>query len=181
MKNAFVFFGLLFCNFVYTQQTAHQFSVPRIEGGITSLSAYSGKKILVITLPVSQSLQADSLLYSLDTLSAARTASLQVVAVTSLEDGYTDLVKPQLLAWYRSKLGSHVLITDGLLTKKSSGSGQHLLFRWMTNADQNEVFDIDAEAPGYKYFINESGILYGVLRPQSKMWGTSVQKTLNGQ
>lgn len=178
MKKIFVFLGvfLSFCS--YSQQSALQFSVTKIDGGTANLSLYSGKKILVITLPVTQSIQADSLLYALDTLSAARAATLQVIAVPSIEDGFTAVIKPQLMQWYRSKLGGQVLITDGLNTHKSSGATQDVLFQWMTKMTQNEVFDIDADGPGYKFFIDGTGNLFGVLRPQSKIWGISVQRTL---
>ena len=154
------------------------FTVPKIEGGSQALTAYQGKKILIITLPIVRNAAADSLLYALDTLSAARTATLKVIAVPAIEDGFTQPQKNQLKLWYRSKLGSQVLITDGLNTRKASGTQQHNLFKWLTTSTQNEVFDIDANAPGYKFFVNASGTLYSVLRPQSKIGGASVQNTL---
>ncbi len=159
----------------------HNYSVPKIEGGNQSLSAYQGKKILVITLPLVQGASADSMLYSLDTLGAAHASSLQIIAVPSYEDGYTVTQKPQLQQWYRSKLGNHIVITEGLYTRKTSGSQQHALFKWLTTVTQNEVFDIDVAGPGYKFFADESGILYGVLRPHSKISGVSVQRTLQLQ
>lgn len=159
----------------------YDFSVPKSEGGTQSLSAYQGKKILVITLPVEQNSASDSLLYSLDTLSAARNGSLQVVAVPSIEDGYTSANQAQLKQWYRSKLGNHVLITGGLYTHKSSGGQQHPLFQWLTRESQNEIFDIDADAPGYKFFTKISGGLYAVLRPHTRISSNAVQRTLQMQ
>jgi glutathione peroxidase-family protein len=156
----------------------HTYSVPKIEGGSQSLSAYQGKKILVITLPLVQNPAADSLLYSLDTLGTAHIATLKVIAVPALEDGYTGAQKTALQQWYRSKLGNHILITEGLYTRKTSGSQQHPLFKWLTKDTENEVFDVDVEGPGYKFFTTAGGALYGVLRPHSTMWGQSVQRTL---
>jgi hypothetical protein len=137
--------------------------------------------LLIITLPIVQNASTDSLLYSLDTLAAARSQSLQVIAVPSFEDGYTPSQKAALEQWYRTKLGTHVLITEGVYTRKTSGVQQHLLFRWLTDATQNGVFDIDVEGPGYKFFANGNGQLYGVLRPQSRMSGQGVQITLQIQ
>ncbi|MBL7746163.1 MAG: hypothetical protein JNM19_01940, partial [Chitinophagaceae bacterium] len=134
--------------------------------------------ILVITLPVAQSASADSVLYSLDTLGAARTATLKIIAVPSYEDGYTAAQKTTLETWYRSKLGNHIVITEGLYTRKTSGAQQHPLFSWLTDAVQNETFDVDVTGPGYKFFVNSTGKLYGVLRPHTKMWSGAVQKTL---
>lgn len=159
----------------------YNFSVPKIEGGNQSLSAFQGKKLLVITLPVEQSASADSLLYSLDTLGIAHNSELQIVAVPSYEDGYTPAIKTQLQQWYRSKLGNHILITGGMYTRSTSGPQQHPLFKWLTSVAQNEIFDIDVQGPGYKFFTNKSGQLYGLLRPHSKVGGASVQRTLQLQ
>jgi glutathione peroxidase-family protein len=159
----------------------HDYQVPTIEGGTQSLSAYQNKKLLVITLPLSQDPAADSFLYSLDTLATAHANDLKVVAVPSFEDGFTIAGRPQLLQWYRSKLSQLVLITDGFYTRKSSGSLQHPLFKWMTDENMNEVFNIDVDGPGYKFFARGDGQLYSVLRPISKISGPSVQKTLNTQ
>jgi glutathione peroxidase-family protein len=156
----------------------HSFTVPKIEGGNQALSAYQGKKILVVTLPVVQNAAADSILYSLDTLGAARTNTLKIIAVPAYEDGFTAAQKTQLKNWYRSKLRIHILITDGLYTRKTSGTQQHALFKWLTNATQNEVFDIDASSPGYKFFVNNSGALYSVMHPHTKISGLTVQRTL---
>lgn len=156
-------------------------SVPKIEGGTQSLSAYNGKKILVITVPLLQTPAADSLLYSLDTLAAAHAQELKVIAVPSVEDGYTPSQKDALLEWYRSKLGANIIITDGLYTHRASGTQQHPLFRWLTDLTQNEAFGIDAAGPNYKFFIDGSGKLYAVLLPQTKMHGLSVQKVIQMQ
>lgn len=163
---------------IFITGSAHNYSVPKIEGGQQALSVFEGKKLLVITLPVIQNASSDSLLYSLDTLAAARSQFLQVIAVPSFEDGYTPSQKTALEQWYRSKLGPHILITEGLYTRKTSGIQQHLLFKWLTDVTQNGVFDIDVEGPGYKFFAKENGQLYSVLRPQSRIGGQGVQKTL---
>lgn len=159
----------------------HEFSVSKAEGGQQSLSAYQGKKILVITLPIQQSASADSLLYSLDTLASAHSSTLVVIAVPAYEDGFIDSMKIDLLQWYRSKLGNQIVITDGCHTRKTSGTQQHPLFKWLTQTSQNGVFDIDVEGPGSKFFANIDGKLYGVLRPQIKVSGRLVQKTLQLQ
>jgi|SanBayMetagenome_1026888.scaffolds.fasta_scaffold19694_1 glutathione peroxidase len=173
--------SLFICTARLLSGSVYDYTVPGIEGGTQQLSAYQGKKILVITLPVSQNASADSLLYSLDTLATAHASELKVIAVPGIEDGFATTNKAQLVQWYRSKLGSNILITDGIYTRKTSGTQQHPLFKWLTSSDQNEVFDIDAAGPGYKFISNSSGQLYGVLKPHSKVWGSSVQRTLSIQ
>lgn len=156
----------------------YSYSVPSAENGTQQLNAYEGKKMLIITLPVTNSPAADSMLQSLDTLAANRTATLKVIAVPSFEDGYTAAQQASLLQWYRSKLGNHILITEGLYTRKSSGMQQHGLFRWLTNVNENESFNIDVEGPGQKFFVSTTGRLTGVLRPQTKISSMAVQRTL---
>jgi glutathione peroxidase len=154
----------------------YDFSVPKIEGGNYSLSASQGKKIMIITLPIERNAAADSMLYCLDTLAAAHNSNLTVIGVPSYEDGYTPSSKQNLLEWYRSKLDSTIVITEGLYTHKSNS--QHALFKWLTDVSQNGSFDMDVEGLGHKFFINTNGELYGVLIPYSKISGESVQRTL---
>lgn len=179
MKKLFLILFLLSAGLTsMAQMNSSQFSVNKIEGGSVNLSAFQGNKILVITLPVTINSVNDSILLAMDTLAQARVSGLRIVAVPSLEDGFSQSNKTQLLQWYRTRLGNNIIITEGLYTRKSSGSQQHDLFKWLTDVRKNLIFDIDPDEPGFKYFINTSGNLYGVLRPHSKIGGQSVQKTL---
>lgn len=159
----------------------YDISITKIEGGNQQLSVAQGRKLLVITLPVTQSAHADSVLHSLDTLAVNNAATLVVVAAPSYEDGYTAAQKETLKQWYRSKLGSNVIISEGLYSRHSSGTQQHPLFRWLTDGNLNESFDIDVTGPECKFFIRQNGMLYGVLGPQAKVWGNTVQQTLDMQ
>lgn len=179
MKNILMLF--VFCFNVAVgngQVTSFQFSVDKIEGGKDSLVHYQGLKVLIVTLPASVSSAGDTLLMSLDSLGSAREGQLKIIAVPSIEAGFSQVNRDELKQWYRSKLGAHIVVADGMYTRKLSGSLQHPLFKWMTDVAINKVFDIDAEAAGYKYFINSGGVLYGVLLPQSRVGGVAVTRTL---
>lgn len=156
----------------------YDFSFETIEGQTKSMSLYQGKKILVVTLPLQHTASSDSILFSLDTLAKNNSALIQVIAVPSKEDGFTESNKAALRQWYRSKLGNEIVIMDGVYTRKSAGTNQHVLFRWLTHEVENEHFDLDANAPGFKYFISSQGELYGVLSPTTRIWGLSVQQTI---
>lgn len=162
-------------------QSIYSFSVTKIEGGVQVLSAYEGKKMLIITLPTQQTAAADSLLYELDTLATAHASTLRVIAVPSFEDGYTTAQQNALTQWYRSKVSSTVLITEGLYTRKVSGAQQSALFKWLTDVNQNESFDTDVTGPGCKFFISSTGLLYSVLTPEMSVSGQAVQRTLQMQ
>lgn len=162
-------------NSIYT------YSVPKIEGGTQQLSTMQGKRLLVIVLPVQQTASADTLLYCLDTLAAVHNTTLNVIGVPAYEDGFTPAQKSALTTWYRSKLNSNIIITDGLYTRKTSGSQQHGLFQWFTDDNLNGIFNTDITGPGHKFFVNASGDLYSEQGPPSKISGYSVQRALQMQ
>jgi glutathione peroxidase len=168
-------------NIFIWQESIYNYNVSRIEGGNQSMAAYQGKKILIITLPVQYDAAADTLLYCLDTLASAHSLQLAVIAIPAYEDGFTPALKEQLNQWYRSRLGNYIVITDGLYTRKTSGTQQHPLFKWLTTDTLNDVFNIDVEGPGHKFFVNTTGQLYGVLRPQTKISSNVVYKTLQAE
>ena len=158
--------------------SVYDYSVPLIEGNSISVSEFSNKRILIITLPIVQDASADSLLYSLDTIAANHFDSLQVIAVPAYEDGYNIDIKSTLLQWYRSKLDNRIIITEGLYCRKSS-TQQHGLFHWLTHVEANGNFDNGITGPGHKFFIRPGGILYGNLAPHTRMWSKAVNKTIN--
>ena len=157
----------------------YQKTVPLIEGGNQSLSTYQGKKLLIVTLPLQQNPSTDSLLFSLDTIATAHAADLKVIATPAFEDGFTASQKTSLKNWYRSKLGNSIIITDGLYTRKSSGSLQHPLFGWLTHVSENGRFDIDVTEKETKFFVNTDGLIYGVLKKQTKMWSNTLNRVIN--
>jgi glutathione peroxidase-family protein len=171
---------LLFSS-VLLNGSIYDYSFAKIEGGTQTMTAFQGKRILFVTLPIQQNTSADSMLYSLDTLAAAHTNNLSVIAVPSYEDGYTASQQTQLKNWYRSKLGNYITISTGLFTRKTSGAQQHVLFKWLTTDTMNDAFNMDVLGPGQKFFISSTGALFGVLAPQTKIWGTAVQRTLQIQ
>lgn len=181
MRSIHVYLTLLLLPFLPVTTGIYNFSVTRIEGGTYSISACLGKKILITTLPLQQSSGSDSVLYSLDTLGAANAANLVIIGVPAFEDGYSAAQQEQLKQWYRSKLGNHIIVTEGLYCRRTSGAQQHSLFKWLTSVTENETFDIDVTGEGYKFFISSEGNLYAVLRPHTKIWSQAVQKTLRLQ
>ena len=85
-------------------ESIYSHSVTTIEGVNKPLSSFTGKKILIITLPLQQTSSNDSLLHSLDSLNTAYNGSLIIIATPSYEDGYTPAIKDSLKQWYRSML-----------------------------------------------------------------------------
>jgi glutathione peroxidase len=159
-------------------ESVYTYSITTIEGESKSLSAYEGKKILVLTLPIIQNSFNDPLLHSLDSLRAAYTSSLVIIAAPSYEDGYTAENKNALKTWYRSILGNGIIITDGLYSRKTSGNLQHPLFKWLTDKDRNGHFNQDVTGPKNKFVIWQEGRLMGVLAAETRLGGHTINKLL---
>lgn len=173
--NCFLFIGSM------PEESIYIHAVSTIEGVTKPLSAYQGKKILVMTLPIQQNSSNDSLLYSLDSLRAAYNGNLIIIATPSYEDGYTPAIKDSLKQWYRSILSMEVVVTDGIYTRKTSGTQQHSLFKWLTDKNKNDHFDRDVAGPRDKFIVWTDGELIGVLGAQTRIGGGTVNSLLQGQ
>lgn len=164
---------------VSNAQGGFNFSLPKIEGGTQNLSDFQNKRMMVITLPVLQTAETDSLLIALDSLAVVYDSTLKIIAVPSYEDGFLPANNEALTTWYRSRLSSRITISNGIYTRKTSGVQQHPFFKWLTHVQENEHFDYDVEGPGYKFFIKADGGLYGLLVPSTKLKSKAITKTLS--
>jgi glutathione peroxidase len=153
----------------------YTYTVKTIEGVNKPLNAYTGKKIFVITLPTIQNASNDSLLKSIDSLRIVHGNNLQIIAVPSFEDGYTQAIKTQLKNWYRSKLNMAIVVTEGMYTRKTSGAQQHSLFKWLTDKNLNGQMNIDVTGARCKFLVWTDGELTGVLGSNTKMNGVAMR------
>ena len=163
MSKLILIVSCLFLAAAGSVESIYNFSVTAIEGHYRSLDVYKGKKMVIVTLPAQQNSSNDLLLNALDSIRNFYSGSVSIIAVPSLENGYSPSKKNELKQWYRSKLNSGVIVTEGVYTRKTSGSNQHPLFRWLTNADKNGHFNVEADAAGQFFVVSKSGALYSVL------------------
>lgn len=161
-------------------ESIYTHSVVSIEGVNKPLSAYQSKKILIMTLPIQQNTSNDSLLHSLDSIGNIYSDSVVIIGVPSYEDGYTPSIKTSLTQWYRSILHTEIIISDGIYTRKTSGSQQHPLFKWLTDKNKNGHFDKDVSGPRNKFFIWKDGVLTGVIGSQIRLGGNTMHSLLQG-
>jgi glutathione peroxidase-family protein len=150
----------------------YDYSFLSAEGNIINLNSYQQKKIIFVTLPISQNNETNNYLERLDSLSRAHTTGIVMIGVPSYEDGYTSSSASTLNAWYRSKIGNQIIIGQGMYTRKNS-SDQNQIFRWLTDKNLNSHFDIDVSNWGQQFFISGSGELVGVLGPEAK-WSNRI-------
>ena len=180
-KKILILFSCVLIAYVSKAQSIYTYSVNSIEGVNKPLSAYTGKKILVITLPTQQNAGNDSVLHSLDSIGIVYPGQLQIVGVPAYEDGYTPALKSSLTQWYRSILSTAVVVTDGMYTRKTSGSQQHPLFQWLTDKNKNSSFDQDVTGITNKFFIWTDGSLTSVLGAPVRLGGAVMNDLLQSQ
>lgn len=179
-KSLLIVSFILLTGWIYTE-SIYTHSVTTIEGVHKPLNVYQGKKILVMTLPINRNSSNDSLLHSLDSLKSAHNSSLIIIATPSYEDGYTPARKDSLRQWYRSILSMDVIVTEGMYTRKTSGSQQHPLFKWLTDKSRNDHFDRDVTGPKNKFIVWTDGELVGALGAPTKLGGNTLNNLLQGQ
>lgn len=179
MYKSILFICSLFVIFSFKANDGiYNYSVQTIRGESKSLSEFRGRKLLVITLPIERSSNSDSFLISLDSLANLNSVNLKVIAVPSIEDGFTFQNRDSLLAWYESRLSGNIIISDGLRTHRQSGSDQSPLFRWLSSIGENQIFDTNPDSPCYKFFVNSTGDLYGVLNPTTNISSLLFQRAM---
>jgi glutathione peroxidase len=170
--SCFFLLSMTYTESIYTH------TIVTIEGQNKSMADFQGKKILIITLPIQQNASNDSLLYSIDSLRAAHGGSLVVIGVPAFEDGYTASIKEQLKNWYRTKLNTAVIISEGLYTRKTSGSQQHSLFQWLTDKNKNGKLNQDVLGERNKFFVWTDGQLLAALGAQVKIGGSTMNSLI---
>lgn len=165
-----VFFNIcLLFGVALWHSSIYSIHITTIDGHNKSMGDFYNKKLLIIIIPSSKTSADSSFLRTIDTLSRNYASKIAVLAVPSVEDGYSSGNLEDLASYYHSILGEQVTIAQGMYTRKNSGNQQHELFSWLTHIDKNGQFDSDVKGPGQKFFISSHGELYGESEPQGKL------------
>ena len=171
IKNMKKFFGILAVLIVLfskaNSQGFYQLSFKNINGDTVTLNSYVGKKIFFFVAPLNAS---DSNFIQLQAFKSRYLDTVQVIGVLSFEDGYQSSNASQIQSLYNN-MG--IVLTEGMYTKKTSGSNQSALMKWLTSKNMNTHFDIDAEGIGHKFFVSTGGRLFAVM-PRQVSLGASI-------
>ena len=112
------------------------------------------------------SIEDSSAIRVVDSFLVSCDAKAVVFGILSKEDGYTDSQKKALLKIYT---GKNIILSEGMYTKKSSGSNQSPIMQWLTHRNKNFRSDADAAGPGQAFFVAEPGNLVVVARPAARL------------
>ncbi|MBC7884852.1 MAG: hypothetical protein H7X99_05220 [Saprospiraceae bacterium] len=167
-----------FCSFTL-YVNVYSLSFETIDGTKVELSSFKGKKILIVTLPLSaQDLNLSAT--ELSNLQAKYQNSLIVIGIPAEETGYRKGDDKTLKALYKNQK-SNFIISAGMKVKKAAADKQSPLFQWLTNKDRNQHFDQDVRSTGQKFFIDKNGELYAVIGPQLKLNNAIIDRIMTRQ
>lgn len=154
-------------------QNIHTLSPGSINGNPINFSQFTGNKIMVILIPFNRD---DSVYKQLISFRDQYKDKISIIGIPSVEDGYKKTDDDSLREIYKN---SGIIITEGMYTKKASGAGQSALMQWLTDNAKNKHFNNEADGVGSKFFISETGILYGALPPQVSLQSLIIEKAVN--
>ncbi len=70
------------------------------------------------------------------------------------------------------------ILTETVKAGKAIGAEQAPLLQWLTHHQRNKHFNEDIKGPGYKYFIDERGELYGAMDPKIKISNPVINRVI---
>lgn len=175
-----IFTVILFCavGLLAKSQSVYDFSIVLTDSTTHTLQEFSGRKILIAILPITQTGDDTLFLRRIDSIAKAHLTDAKIIGICSYEDGYNDSLSLSVQFFYQSILDTSILITKGLYTHNSSDTLQNKLFSWLTHVSGNTHFDIDVKGSGQQFIIDESGNLCAVISPESKFSNVIINKLI---
>lgn len=146
-------------------------SLKNIDGNELELNSLSGKRIMLIVVPIDG---GDSLIKQIISFAQSNKEILHVIGILSNEDGYTLSGKQEVKDLYKD---SGIMLTEGLNTRK--GAEQSEIMQWLTDRKKNFHFDMNCKGVGHKYFVSPTGTLYSVIGPELSLNAPTIQRILN--
>jgi glutathione peroxidase-family protein len=174
MKKSLIFFVVLvLINLQLHSQNISQISFKTLSGDTVLLSSLLGKKTLFFIVPLNQN---DPHFSQLQAFKNRYGDTVRIVGIPSIEDGFITSGSSSLQNLYGS-MG--IQLSEGMYTKKSSGTNQSSLMKWLTNKNQNLHFDMDASGIGHKFFVSESGRLFAVMPSQARLGSPIIDRIVH--
>jgi glutathione peroxidase len=154
------------------QSDIYQLSFKDNQGNVVNLSAFRGKKILIVNT-ASQSKYA-SQYSSLEQLYEKYQDSLMIIAFPSNDFGKepgNDSAIASYVAQYNIQF---------TLAAKSSVSGANIdsVYGWLTDGNQNGQMSNPVPGNFFKYLINSNGMIIGLFAPQVDPMDSTIQQAI---
>lgn len=154
MKLLIIILSLAWLN--TTTNSFYDIKFEALDGSVIKTSSYQGKKVIIAV--VSNNAGSVTLVRYLDSVQKAN-STVQVIAIPTGD--FNGDVREQGLKTIKKNLS--IIVAAPLRVKKANGALQHPLFAWLTQAKQNQHFDMDVNSEGQLFFVSAKGTLYSVL------------------
>jgi glutathione peroxidase-family protein len=158
--------SLIVCAFCFSSninppKSIYSIPLKDIDGNSAGLMPYRGKKMMVLVISGQE--KDSALLNQLASFCERYKDSIAVIAVPSIEDGYSADNKANVKRLF-SERNLQVLLLEGCYTRKTTGENQGELMQWCTTKTQNMMLDRDIMGPGHRFFIDDmGGMQYGAM------------------
>jgi hypothetical protein len=161
-------------SFVSPPKSVYEIKIKDINGETKALSGYHSKKMVFFILSGNE---ADSTLSTLAAFCTKYKDSAVVLGILSIEDGYSEGNKAVVKDRYKSKCPG-IVLTEGMYTRMAS-AGQSELMQWLTHVEQNRHGDQEITGPGWKFFVDEEGMLYAGMPPRLALTSPFIQRIMS--
>jgi len=152
--------------------------LPLLSGDTLPLQYFSGKRVMIVIMPVSSSAADSSFRNLIDSVCRDYSGRLIIIGALSYEDGYGDGLLTALRLPGKLPARPNLIITGGVYTHRASGRRQCPLFDWLTDPQQNGHFGGDVAGAGHIFLLDEQGQLYRVLAPGTTLSAARLEKLL---
>lgn len=152
----------------YTQYNSiYDYSIKTVNNKQILLKDYAGKKIVIVIIPAIEDSNGIRFLYKIDSVGAANQSKAVIIGVHSLETDIKNNADSSSSEWNNRNNYGNIIFSEAIYTHKSSKTNQDKLFNWLTNATENNHFDMEVGGVGTIYIINELGELTTVINNNS--------------
>ena len=143
--------------FLFVKTSIYSLHFTSADGVTMNFSDFKGKKILIVNTAGSSRFAAQYA--SLETLSQKYGPSLVVIAFPSNDFGHELSSDIQIKSALSTNLDAHYLLAA---KTPVTGANASDVFKWLSNADANGVFQNPPHGDFFKYLIDEKGQMIGV-------------------
>lgn len=153
--------------------TIYNYSFTDINGNVVNMSAFEGKKILIVN--TSSDSERVNQYAELETLYQAYKDSLVIIAFPSNSFGNEPSEDSAIQSFVTDNYGIHYLLASKISV---AGENQHPLYQWLTKDSLNNVVSTPVQTDFYKFLINEQGSLMGVYTAEVSPMDTTLRRAI---
>ena len=167
----FLFFALV--TMATQGQSFYDLSFHDMDGNLIETARMAKKKSLFIVLPSNSD---DSLNSQLKKFAEQHGGNINIIGLLSSEEGFNSNNKSSV----NRRFGSlPIILTEIMTIRKSVGKDQSPLLQWLTDKSKNNLSDKQADKSGVKFFVSETGRLFGVFGRDTSLQSAIIEKLMS--